>query len=150
MVEVIYMPIKNANPLDKNNLDSMRTRLRDLKSSDKPAKISNRQAVIKLAREIKQAIMKGYTYEDIAELLAKDGLNLKANTIRNYAHVGTKRKQSPIERHEEKTKNVQTNAQKKLNTLLTAEEPSINKNANEQRTIDQKERQREKKTPDKN
>jgi hypothetical protein len=51
---------------------------------------SLRAAVDRLREPIRAALSKGYTYEEVAELLAKQGITISPSTLKNYVPSGTR------------------------------------------------------------
>jgi outer membrane biosynthesis protein TonB len=51
---------------------------------------SLRAAVEQLREPIRAALAKGYSYEEVAELLAKQGITISPSTLKNYAPSGTR------------------------------------------------------------
>lgn len=51
---------------------------------------SLRAAVDRLREPIRAALAKGYTYEEVAELLAKQGITISPSTLKNYVPSGTR------------------------------------------------------------
>jgi hypothetical protein len=49
---------------------------------------SLREAVSALQDQIKTALAKGYTYDDVAQMLAKRGIEISASTLKNYVPSG--------------------------------------------------------------
>ena len=69
-------------------------------------KVSNREAIIDIKTEIKDALDKGYTIKQIAELLTSSGLEIKESTLKSY--IKEPKKESPA-----KTKKKSSAAAKK-------------------------------------
>jgi hypothetical protein len=58
---------------------------------DKPREdFSLRAAVDRLREPIRAALSKGYTYEEVAELLADQGIKISPSTLKNYVPSGTR------------------------------------------------------------
>ncbi len=55
--------------------------------------LSLREAVGQLQEQIQEALAKGYSYQDVADMLAKQGIMISASTLKNYVPSG-KRKSS--------------------------------------------------------
>ena len=72
-----------AGNVSKTALDQVGSLLQDLpeKSQDQ---ISLRDAVAQLQGRIKDALGKGYSYEDIATLLTQQKIAISPSTLRNY------------------------------------------------------------------
>ncbi len=55
--------------------------------------LSLREAVGQLQDQIQEALTKGYSYQDVADMLEKQGIMISASTLKNYVPSG-KRKSS--------------------------------------------------------
>lgn len=59
-------------------------------------KLSLREAITQIQDQIKAALAKGYSYEDIAKILGDRGIDISASTLKNYVPAG--RRQATKER----------------------------------------------------
>lgn len=92
----------NATLTTKSALDLATVALQDLPEKPKE-KVSLREAVELLQTEIVDALGKGYSYEEIAEVLSKEGIPIASSSLKHYlarskrqakaAGTGTGRKQ---------------------------------------------------------
>jgi hypothetical protein len=76
--------VASINP---SAVDDAASILDDLPEKEKES-FSLREAVTELQEQIKSALAKGYSYEDVAELLAKKGIDISASTLKNYVPAG--------------------------------------------------------------
>ncbi|MBD2090842.1 hypothetical protein H6F67_13380 [Microcoleus sp. FACHB-1515] len=51
-------------------------------------KLSLREAITQIQDQIKAALAKGYSYEDIAKILGDRGIDISASTLKNYVPAG--------------------------------------------------------------
>jgi hypothetical protein len=97
-----------AGNVSKTALDQVGSLLQDLpeKSQDQ---ISLRDAVAQLQDRIKDALGKGYSYEDVANLLAQQEIAISPSTLRNYVLTNgsrTTQKQAPTKTRAKRTAKV--------------------------------------------
>jgi IS30 family transposase len=68
--------------------------------NDLPAKpkeqLSLREAVGQLQEQIQEALAKGYSYQDVADMLAQQGIMISASTLKNYVPSGKRRSTKEI------------------------------------------------------
>lgn len=53
--------------------------------------LSLREAVGQLQEQIQEALAKGYSYQDVADMLAQQGIMISASTLKNYVPSGKRR-----------------------------------------------------------
>ncbi|NEQ28918.1 MAG: hypothetical protein F6K28_60225 [Microcoleus sp. SIO2G3] len=63
--------------------------------------LSLREAVAQLQDQIKAALAKGYSYEDVAQILGDRGIDISASTLKNYVPAG--KRQATKDRSASKT-----------------------------------------------
>ena len=68
----------------KEKLANISNKLDALPEVETSETLSNYQSIEHLRKSIKAAMKKGYTLEQIVEVLKEDGIDLKAQTLRNY------------------------------------------------------------------
>lgn len=73
----------NATLVTKNSIDQAAEALQDLPEKTKE-KLSLREAVDVLRDHITAALDKGYSYEDIAVMLAKQGVSIAPSSLKHY------------------------------------------------------------------
>lgn len=73
----------NATLVTKNSIDQAADALQDLPEKTKE-KLSLREAVDVLRDHITAALDKGYSYEDIAVMLAKQGVSIAPSSLKHY------------------------------------------------------------------
>lgn len=79
----------------KEKLASISNKLDALPEVETSETLSNYQSIEHLRKPIKAAMKKGYTLEQIVEVLKEDGIDLKAQTLRNYlTKSGSKNKKT--------------------------------------------------------
>lgn len=80
--------------VSKTALDHVGSLLQDL--SEKPKEeMSLREAIDELREPIQGALAKGYSYEDIVEILGERGIKTTAATVKRYISLGNPRKRKP-------------------------------------------------------
>ncbi|HEY9630543.1 MAG TPA: hypothetical protein V6C84_24875 [Coleofasciculaceae cyanobacterium] len=97
-----------AGNVSKTALDQIGSLLQDLpeKSQDQ---LSLRDAVAQLQDRIKDALTKGYSYEDVAILLAEQEIAISPSTLKNYVLTNgsrTAQKQTPAKTKAKRTAKV--------------------------------------------
>lgn len=63
--------------------------------------LSLREAVTQLQDQIKAALAKGYSYDDVANILRDRGIDISASTLKNYVPAG--KRQATKERNASRT-----------------------------------------------
>jgi hypothetical protein len=53
--------------------------------------LSLREAVSQLQPQIQEALSKGYSYQDVADMLAKQSITISASTLKNYVPSGRRK-----------------------------------------------------------
>lgn len=77
---------KSAN-ISKSALDQVGSLLQDLSAKPKQ-EMSIREAIDQLREPIQGAMAKGYTYEDIVQILTDSGINTTVTTVKRYISLG--------------------------------------------------------------
>lgn len=81
--------IKKVN-VTKESIDQVNSILQDLPEKPKE-KLSLREAVDHLQDQIKDALAKGYSYEDVAVMLTEQGIKISPSTLKRYVPAGKAR-----------------------------------------------------------
>lgn len=76
-----------AATVQKEAVDQVGTFLQDLPEKPKET-FSLREAVSRLRDQIQAALAKGYSYDDLAAMLTKQGVEISASTLKNYVPSG--------------------------------------------------------------
>ncbi|GAB4228014.1 MAG: hypothetical protein Kow00121_56810 [Elainellaceae cyanobacterium] len=71
----------------KEAIDQVNSILQDLPEKPKE-KLSLREAVDQLQDQIKDALAKGYSYEDVAVMLTNQGIKISPSTLKRYVPAG--------------------------------------------------------------
>ncbi|MCU0524376.1 MAG: hypothetical protein MUF72_06080 [Elainella sp. Prado103] len=80
--------------VSKTALDHVGSLLQDLSAKPKE-EMSLREAIDELREPIQGALAKGYSYEDIVEILGDRGIKTTAATVKRYISLGNPRKRKP-------------------------------------------------------
>lgn len=88
-----------ATIVSKLAVDHASSFLQDLPEKPKE-NLSLREAVDRLRSEIQAAFAKGYSYEEVAQLLNQQGIDISASTLKNYVPSG--KRQAAKEQKEQK------------------------------------------------
>ncbi len=80
-----------ATLIEKGTVEEVNSFLQELPEKPKED-LSLKEAVEKLKDPLKEALAKGYNYEDLAKMLAGKGINISALTLKNYIPSGRKQR----------------------------------------------------------
>jgi hypothetical protein len=83
-----------AATVSRDAVDQARSLLQQLPEKPKDT-LSLRETVAQLQDQIKAALAKGYSYEEVAQLLSGQGISISASTLKNY--IPSSRRQSTAE-----------------------------------------------------
>lgn len=73
--------------ISKSALDQVGSLLQDLSAKPKE-EMSIREAIDQLREPIQAAMAKGYTYEDIVQILTESGISTTVTTVKRYISLG--------------------------------------------------------------
>ena len=84
-----------AREVDPDRIEAAKTRLRALPEKPKaPRTYSLSQAIGQIKNEVRAALKRGYTFDEIAQALKEDGIDVGTPTLKSYVSRGNK-KRSP-------------------------------------------------------
>ncbi len=74
-------------------LEAAKTRLRSLPEKPKtPKPVSLSEAIRQIKTEVQAALKRGYTFDEIAQALKEDGIDVGTPTLKSYVYKGTRRR----------------------------------------------------------
>jgi len=80
-------------PLTADDLEILRRELSELPTT-RPRTVTKQRAIAELAPELAAAQRRGYTVEDLAQLLADRGLSMTPGTLRGYLRRNRKKRRA--------------------------------------------------------
>ena len=84
-----------AREVEPDRIEAAKTRLRALPEKPKaPRTYSLSQAIGQIKNEVRAALKRGYTFDEIAQALKEDGIDVGTPTLKSYVSRGNK-KRSP-------------------------------------------------------
>jgi hypothetical protein len=116
-----------AASIQKHAIDQVNASLQELPEKPKD-NLSLREAVSQLQDEIRAALAKGYSYEDLAAMFSEKGIDISALTLKRYVSSGRSRAgktkaTTPRTRRPRKAKETSTGAATEPTPVATAAKP---------------------------
>ena len=104
--------------IDDNKLKSILDKVESRTPLKPKEGMTLREVIIKSKVMINKALKRGYTYEEIADILTEEGISIKAATLKQYLAESTKSKRRKAEPNSAPTGESSTQtAEEKTNTL---------------------------------
>jgi len=79
--------------IEPQRIEAAKVRLRQLPEKPKvPRALPLSQAIREIKAEVQVALKRGYTFDEIAQSLKEDGIDIGTPTLKSYVYRGTKRR----------------------------------------------------------
>jgi len=79
--------------VEPQRIEAAKTRLRQLPEKPRtPRAVPLSQAIREIKAEVQAALKRGYTFDEIAQSLKEDGIDIGTPTLKSYVYRGTKRR----------------------------------------------------------
>jgi len=79
--------------IEPQRIEAAKVRLRQLPEKPKvPRPLPLSQAIREIKAEVQVALKRGYTFDEIAQSLKEDGIDIGTPTLKSYVYRGTKRR----------------------------------------------------------
>jgi len=85
--------------IEPHRIEAAKARLRQLLEKPKvPRALPLSQAIREIKAEVQVALKRGYTFDEIAQSLKEDGIDIGTPTLKSYVYRGTKRQTNGTKR----------------------------------------------------
>ena len=130
--------MSRTKPGQKIRIEKLETTLGKLEKLEKKQQeeLSLKESIYFLREQLESALKKGYSYQDLAEILLSDGINISAATLKQYLNESIQEKRSKKRVRQPKENKAEVSETK---TSLLASE--VQKNSQENSRKEEKENQ---------
>jgi hypothetical protein len=82
-----------ARAIEHERIEAAKSRLRALPEKPKASKaLSIAEAIRQIKNEVRAALKRGYTFDEIAQALKEDGIDIGTPTLKSYVSRGNKKR----------------------------------------------------------
>ncbi len=82
-----------ARAVERERIEAAKSRLRALPEKPKaPKAFSIAEAIRQIKNEVRAALKRGYTFDEIAQALKEDGIDVGTPTLKSYVSRGNKKR----------------------------------------------------------